>query len=557
MANSMKCTFIIPCAKKDAKLLKRCLLSLIYQDYKNWNAVIAYDGHFKRPQVPQDDRFYFSNDLGTNVGAAAARNHGAKGQHGDIFWFVDADSWLMPGVLRLIMDEFKKDTQASFIYGGYRWNSKTLEAFPSRPYDPDLLTSMNYISTMSPMRRELFESLGGFDEDLAFFQDWDFFLRAAQMDAKGKYIGEVLFMTEEPDTKSISGNRKIPFRDRVIRIENKHGIPVRPIVVSSIAAPYQGIQRAKVLNARYIGVHPKSGLAQVPSQFDLGHRMVLMQGFFPLAAEAHSRAIHMPKGCLRVANWIGTDVWQLLNHFSTNQLKRFREEVLSSVDVHTCNSEVLRRELMEAGITAAVIPPPLCEIPPITPLPNKFTVSAYFTGENPMHCMDVVKDVARSMPDIKFILVGGPVETVEGNIHHLGWKHINEVVKQSSMHLRITKHDGWPMTPIQHLICGRPALTTFPLPFAEQLHLGLTEETYPTDKTTIIKKIRGIQKGKITVDGHAARSYYMALMDPVVYKKKVEKILEQGDAFSELDLLEFKEFDEKAESILRSASMAV
>jgi hypothetical protein len=42
--------------------------------------------------------------------------------------------------------------------------------------------------------------------------------------------------------------------------------------MTTLSAPYQSIERAKVLNARYIGMHNGSTLLQTPKMFDLGYK---------------------------------------------------------------------------------------------------------------------------------------------------------------------------------------------------------------------------------------------------------------------------------------------
>ena len=265
--------------------------------------------------------------------------------------------------------------------------------------------------------------------------------------------------------------------------------------------------------------------------------MVYLQGFFPLAAADHLKAIQVPKHCLKVVQWIGTDVWQLHRHFTMFQLKQLKALILDKIDVHLCNSEILRRELADVGIGATVVVPPLCVVLEATPAPRRFTVSAYFTQENPMHCMDLVMDIAKSMPDVRFLMFGGPLGgEKDKNIEHLGWRPIQEVIDQSSMNLRITLHDGWPQVPIQHLIAGRPAVCNFPLPFAHQVSPRMSDATYANDKASIIRAIRGVQEGKIEVDGPKAREHYMKYMDPVTYKHMIYKVLQRGKDFKPEDL---------------------
>jgi glycosyltransferase involved in cell wall biosynthesis len=514
-------SIIIPCAKKDQRYIRRCLLSLQDQDYNGWEAIVVYDG-FDGGNVIDDMRITY---LKTNMkkGASHVRNYGAKKAKGDTFLFFDADCVLFPGVLTLIADTFERN-ECDFVYGGYRFNHSTLSVYPSRPFDPYLLKCMNYICTMSPMKKEVFEKVGGFNEDLPYFQDWDFWLRAVKNGAKGHYIRDFLFQTEVPNAKSISGGLNYKWREKVLRLESLHNLPSMDVCVTTLSAPYQSIERAKALGARYLGSHNGSNLVQTPAQFNFGARAVIVQGFFPMNVEDHMALF--PEGCIKAINWIGTDVWQLRNKFSHESLKIFKERWLSQIDIQMCNSEILQEELAEIGIKADVVYQPITESIDVTPLPKVPTVSAYFSKGHPLHNEFYYRDLAQSMPDVNFIFFGtGLRDTQEGNIRFMGWVPINEAVKMTTLHLRLTAHDGFPHTPVYMLLGGRRVLCNFPLKFADYVPDVPSEASWESLKTKVVAHIRSHLDGKLDYKVEDCRDYYNELCDPIKYKRIVmEKI---------------------------------
>jgi glycosyltransferase involved in cell wall biosynthesis len=524
----MRFSFIIPLHKKDNTFLKRCVLSIQEQDYTDKEIIIVGKENEEAKKICEEigvSYYEIDNEL-----ASAKRNFGFDKSTGEIVFFFDVDCILLVGMLRLIKDTFEDNPDCSFVYSGYRWNVESLNIFPSSPFDPYLLNTSNYISTMSPMKREIFPR---FDENLEFFQDWDLFIRITKEGYKGYYLPDPTFMTETSDEQSISGNKKFTYLEKVLHIRKINNIPEKPICVSTLGAPYQAIQRAKVLDADYFGVHPNTSLVQIPSMFEHKYKMIYLMGFYPLAAENHAKIfVNAPKDCLKVVQWIGTDVWQLRTGFNWETLKYVRDKVLKHIDIHLCNSDFLEKELGEVGIKAHKVYMPLCEdIPEDLPLPEKFTVGIYYSDSNPMHNEEFLLDVAKSMPDIDFKFFGGGKKAKEENIEYLPFVNIKDAIKMCSMNLRISVHDGFPQTPIHFLLGGRQVLTNFEMPHMEYIDLNVNRDDYGKAKVQLVEKIRQIKKNPNPEHITAGRVYYKQILDKANYKKIIYTILEKGRDF--------------------------
>ncbi len=518
----MKFSIIIPVAKKDSRYLKRALLSLQDQDLKDWEAIVVTDG-FKH-ELPVEDKRIKMHHLGSSSGASKVRNKGASMADGEYLFFLDCDCVLFPGMLKLISDRFDQ-YKPDFVYSGYRFNHSTLSVFPSRPFDPFLIESMNYICTMSPMTREVFDTVGGFREDLPYFQDWDFWIRAIKDHGfTGHYLKDYMFQTEVPNRMSISGNGKHTWKEKVKKIENLNDIKKRDICVTTLSAPYQSIERAKVLDARYLGAHNGSTLIQLPSQFEFDMKAVVLQGFFPQAIEDHMSVF--PEDCVKVINWIGTDVWQLRNKFNYENLKFVREEFLSHIDVQLCNSPQLQAELKEVGVDAEVVYQPLTEVVKATPLPKKPVVSAYCSSGHPLHSEYYIKDLAKAMPDVSFVLFGTALQDVQDeNIHYMGFVPIQKAIDLSTIHIRITQHDGFPHTPIYFSMAGRRVLCNFSLKFCDYIPGTPDAKTWESMKSDMVTYIRDNINKPIAYNVKDSVAHYSKLCDAKKYKKNMLNII--------------------------------
>lgn len=522
----MKISIIIPVAERHEKFLKRCLLSILDQDHDDLEVIVSYDG-FKKPLPVEDERIKCISSE-SPCGASAARNSGREEACGELLYFLDADCTLFPGMLSLMHDKMISE-KVDFVYSGYRFNVPgTMNVYPSRPFDPYLLESMNYISTMTLMRREVFDTVAGFDEDLPYFQDWDFWLRAVRdYQFVGFFLKDPAFETEPSDEDSISGSSEYSFRDKVLHIEKKHNIKSRDLCVTTLAAPVQAIARSKILDARYLGTHHGSQLYQTPGMYDIGYKAVLLMGFFPENLHGHMQAFS--KGAKKILCWIGTDVWQLRNKFNWENIKMIKETYLSQVDHQFSNSPELQEELAELGIETEVLYQPLTETVKPTKLPKRKIVSAYFNENHPLHNKWFLQDIAQSMPDVKFRFYGSGFEKViENNVEYCGWASIQDIVKSCRVHLRLTGHDGFPHTPIYHLLGGRRVVCNFPLKYSETINAIPTQDNWEHLKTIVIAKLREALSDDQFTDEQQQEinDYYFSLTDKDKYIKRIYELVD-------------------------------
>lgn len=536
---------IIP-AHKCLDTIEFALRSLDDQDFKDFDVCVVVDGKDDKLQ----DLLFQHKEAGTfsftmnvivlqkNKGASIARNEGAKATESDILFFMDADCRLYPGMLSEFSNQFDYDPTISFVYGNYRFENRT--EFYSQEFDPYLLQTMNYISTMSPVLRTAFDAVGGF-KDLPYFQDWSLFYRLAEKGFKGKFIKEFLFSTKLPNTDSISGNT-ISLKEKAGFFRKEHGIDDKKLAVTTFGAPLQAIQRAKMLNADYVGPSKDSKRAIYPVnyQFDnwLGTYIV---GFYndPISAlDNHLLAAHGDK---KIIHFIGTDVFQLITTHNSEALKAIRNR-LSKEDVSVLvNGPRLRDELAEIGIKAKLVYTPIFNIEKYKNLnkkPEKFTVGIYYSDTNPMHGIDghggrsnlpLLLDIAHSMPDIHFKFFGGQAIEKNNNIEFCGRiqeENMVEFINSCDMNLRATIHDGFPQLPIQFMLCGKHALVSAPDEELKYAHKLSFEEVvdYEEAKSEIINKIYEISILPELNSEHVF-GYYNALMSEDVFKNEVYKCL--------------------------------
>jgi len=148
------------------------LLSLEKQSYKKIEIII------------QKDRF--------KKGANVMRNAGAKKAKGEFILFSDNDlEWDKDAIAVLYKTLVQSDK--GYSYGAYTLDGNLIG---NKEFSSHDLWRYNYISTMSLIRKVVWEKSGGFDPKIKRFQDWDLWLSLLGKGIEGVYCGSTVFSTK-------------------------------------------------------------------------------------------------------------------------------------------------------------------------------------------------------------------------------------------------------------------------------------------------------------------------------------------------------------------------
>ena len=115
-----------------------------------------------------------------NRGLSAARNRGFEEARGKYLLPLDADNRLLPGFVEVAIEELETRSGLGIVYGDRVEFGLRQGRVPVGDFDlPELLRS-NYIDACALLRKEVWQTIGGYDEDLPAWEDWDFWIRAAE-----------------------------------------------------------------------------------------------------------------------------------------------------------------------------------------------------------------------------------------------------------------------------------------------------------------------------------------------------------------------------------------
>jgi glycosyltransferase involved in cell wall biosynthesis len=192
-------SIIVPSFNR-ADLIAETLNSVFSQTYQKWECIIVDDGSSDNTIniinyfIEKDSRFSFIKRNRFPKGAPTCRNIGLELAKGDYIVYLDSDDLLAPFCLEQRVSLFNQNQSCDFlvfknilfqeepIEKGFYWNIDTDEDDLSRFLRMDALWQ-----TSGPIyKKEFLIKIGGFKENLLFWQDYDLHLRCLLK--KGIYL---------------------------------------------------------------------------------------------------------------------------------------------------------------------------------------------------------------------------------------------------------------------------------------------------------------------------------------------------------------------------------
>ena len=196
-------SIVIPVYKTPEKYLCEMLDSIEEQTYTNWELCIA-DGSPAGQSVEKTLKKYAARDprvrykvLGENLGISGNTNAAMEMARGEFIVLADHDDKLTPDALHEFAKAINETPKTDVLYsdedkldmdGGALFDPHFKPDF-----NPDLLTSVNYICHLFAAKKELVERVGGFKEEFDGAQDYDFIFRCTEQAEKIVHVPKVLY----------------------------------------------------------------------------------------------------------------------------------------------------------------------------------------------------------------------------------------------------------------------------------------------------------------------------------------------------------------------------
>lgn len=195
-----KFSVIIP-ALNEEKFLPKLLASLTLQTNRNFE-VIVVDGSSKDRTVAVAKKYSsklpaLTVEVSLHPSLPLQRNIGARKARGEWFVFVDADSILFPYFIERV-DRYIREEKPELFTTWFRPDSeKTADALVTLLANMTIESSMTIKRPFAPgpltiVAREVFERVGGYDEELTFGEDMDFSRRVVERGYTLKILRDTL-----------------------------------------------------------------------------------------------------------------------------------------------------------------------------------------------------------------------------------------------------------------------------------------------------------------------------------------------------------------------------
>lgn len=240
-------SIIVPCFNQ-GHYLSECLRSVRSQKFLNWECIIIDDGStddtkkVAKSFCDYDNRFNYYYQA--NKGLSGARNSGIDLARGSFMLFLDSDDSLEPSALQRLWFAFQSDPDLVMVFCGYYATNQKLNNtiktvingfVRNRESFFEKLAFANLLPIHTALiRKEVFESIGTFDESLKSCEDWDFWLRLGRITNQIGYVPEALVryrmtlgsMTRNVDTFFQAGmiviDRIKNYDDRVVNSDPRY-----------------------------------------------------------------------------------------------------------------------------------------------------------------------------------------------------------------------------------------------------------------------------------------------------------------------------------------------
>jgi glycosyltransferase involved in cell wall biosynthesis len=184
MINTPLVSIIIP-VYKNVKWLQETINSILNQGYNNYEIIVVNDcspenvEYFIKQYKNLNNFYYYKNDI--NKGISYTRNFGISKCNGQYILPIDSDDIIHD--TNLLIDSIKKINEETVVSSQHRYcdiNMKPTKIVWPKNQENDWLSIINENSLINSCMypKSMWGKIGGYDEKILGYEDWEFWIRA-------------------------------------------------------------------------------------------------------------------------------------------------------------------------------------------------------------------------------------------------------------------------------------------------------------------------------------------------------------------------------------------
>lgn len=189
---------VIPVGPGHEKLVIDAVESVMSQTYPEWEIIVVNDTGKKWKEGfahPLAGAQYAKLIETNKVGTGAARNAGAKVAKGEFLVFLDADDMLLPPALEMFLAYH--ETNNGIIYCDWLRSDSDggeLQLYEQDDFDCGAVLKRLRHSVTSLVPKKSHDQIGGFDENMNGWEDWDYYIALQTTGLCSYRVPEPLFV---------------------------------------------------------------------------------------------------------------------------------------------------------------------------------------------------------------------------------------------------------------------------------------------------------------------------------------------------------------------------
>lgn len=224
--SEIEVSIVLPCFDHGQLLLEAIASVLRLDPDGRWEVLIVDDGSTEERTL---EVLRHLEERGLRVlrqanrGLSAARNNGFRAARGRFVLPLDADNRICAGFVPEAADALRRDPELAGVYGDRSEFGMREGVRRVGPWDVDRLLGGNYIDACALVRRSVWEEIGGYDEELEAWEDWDLWLAVADRGLRLHYLPGVAFEYRVRPESLVTRAEEQRFREGLVaRIVFRH-----------------------------------------------------------------------------------------------------------------------------------------------------------------------------------------------------------------------------------------------------------------------------------------------------------------------------------------------